>query len=369
MSETTSGQDLNDLKEQLHGFKGGTAQTQGHGVVSLDLSMWIVFPIVISIFAGPNMRHGLVFRGQRDATWRLESTLDRLLRAEGVDTVERNSVLTRHLEHFKRAVRGRRGPNPARLQDEDDWWALGQHHDLATPLLDWTESPYVGAFFAFEKQGPGENQSARRVVFGLSEERLGTRASEVLEEVVSLMPPQSRESWIERLSMMVSPHDPEACACLLRDALREIEENIGKQVEGAKPLPSHVSRMAKSLVMANGRVARFFRPQSDENPRLINQSGLFTRLPDSAEATDLESHIRTLFPRDYSELVLMKILLPDSERVQVLQDLHRMNIHHASLFPDLSGAGHYCNLLQSVYSADKSEPKVWRAAGRKQPTP
>ncbi len=37
------------------------------------------------------------------------------------------------------------------LRTEFEWWALGRHSGLLTPLLDWSWSPYVSAFFAFSE--------------------------------------------------------------------------------------------------------------------------------------------------------------------------------------------------------------------------
>ena len=51
-----------------------------------------------------------------------------------------------YLNAFKRGASGLRGSNPERLEP-DQWWALGRHYALITPLLDWTKSPYIAAFF------------------------------------------------------------------------------------------------------------------------------------------------------------------------------------------------------------------------------
>jgi FRG domain len=66
---------------------------------------------------------------------------------------ERAVLLQEHLSAFKMAALGRRGAAPKSLSD-DEWWALGQHFGMATPLLDWTRSAYVACFFAFEDPSP-----------------------------------------------------------------------------------------------------------------------------------------------------------------------------------------------------------------------
>lgn len=132
-----------------------------------------------------------LFRGQHDSVWPLRSKFDRDYRAavehlERSDPLEglrdedrglveqmnptlrlhpRDQMLARHLKRFKDACTGRRGTNPPKLRD-DEWWALGQHFGLATPLLDWTRSPYVATYFALEKPMPSDSGS--RAVWAFS---------------------------------------------------------------------------------------------------------------------------------------------------------------------------------------------------------
>jgi hypothetical protein len=113
-----------------------------------------------------------VWRGQHDASWLLRSSFDRAIVALG-RTVVAPEVAYGHLSAFRRAARGRRGPFPAKLEDDNEAWALGQHHGLATPLLDWTESPFVALYFAFAQEAPSE--TGERAVWALYEgDREGT---------------------------------------------------------------------------------------------------------------------------------------------------------------------------------------------------
>jgi hypothetical protein len=122
------------------------------------LSSWTAFPrFVEEEFLD---FRGFIFRGQCAAKWGLEPTLDRLLRAKGL--LESSDERHTHLESFKYATRGRRGSNPPRIENDNEWWALGQHFGLATPLLDWSVSPFVAAYFAFAPES-NDNDPFRAV--------------------------------------------------------------------------------------------------------------------------------------------------------------------------------------------------------------
>lgn len=92
-------------------------------------------------------KNSYIFRGHASERWKLEPTLKRALKT--TDNIEKAEVS--NLDSFKKFCLGRRGHNPPHLE-ETEWWALGQHFGLNTPLLDWTESPFVAAFFAFNSE-------------------------------------------------------------------------------------------------------------------------------------------------------------------------------------------------------------------------
>lgn len=204
-----------------------------------------------------------IFRGHRKDTYKLESTLDRQIVNKLRILFSRES----QLDTFKMAARGKRGTNPQQLNEPNEWWSLGQHHGLNTPLLDWTYSPFVAAYFAFFKTKGDDTK--KRVIYALNKGKIETYLRIKKKDDVT-----------------------------------------------------------------------FFQPTSDENPRVLNQNGLFTI---TKKGEELENWVHDNFAGE-TKHILYKIFIPNSEREKCLESLCTMNINHITLFPDIYGAAIYTNI-------------------------
>ncbi|QUJ67737.1 FRG domain-containing protein [Photobacterium sp. GJ3] len=249
------------------------------GVKEFRLSSWKYF----SDFINQEMLDytTYVYRGHAKSEWKLEPTLDRLIR------YSKSPKRKQHLEKFKYETRGRRGAHPTALNTDDDWWALGQHHGLATPLLDWTESPFVALFFAMSNAV--REKSSEIVVYAISQSSI------------------------------------------------RYKNNIIKKSDSIK------------LINDQKPTVKIVRPLSDENSRLVSQRGLFTRGPNNVDLeTWVKTH---RVEGNENIIELMKVFIPIKNKrdfFDCLRYLNRMNINHSTLFPDLGGASDYCNLHLEV---------------------
>lgn len=241
----------------------------------------------------------LIFRGHRRYDWPLTPSLGRVDPRNIISA----DVANAQLRLFRRAVRGRVSDRTlVEEAEEHELWSVGQHHGLMTPLLDWTYSPYVALFFAFEQEDRrhGELDNPYRALYVLNK----------------------------------------------------------THVEAEDKCPD----------------VSVLEPRKDDHGRLVNQAGLFTY---SAYGNTLENSLieslRDEVLGDVSEdeeagelaKYICKIYIPNEERAECLRHLRMMNVHHASLFPDLLGAAQYCNVLvaqdaialRQAAVAQKEEPK------------
>ncbi|MEW6238791.1 MAG: FRG domain-containing protein [Candidatus Omnitrophota bacterium] len=259
-----------------------------NGIIQYELNSWEEF----SGFILENHSNcpAFIYRGQSNAEWKIESTLDRLEKRYPRTpnyTLDRNpeyfecppTLREVHLKAFKNAVQGKRSANPPKLTD-DEWWVLAQQHGLATPMLDWTLSPFVALFFAFEHNN----------CHNPNQEYITPKKRAVL----CLL-----SSW----NMIKNPPDKSA--------------------------------------------PRLFLPTKETSYRLLNQCGVFLKMP---PGSDLESYIENNWECNQATVeILQKIIIstkyPNKDRIECLKYLNKMNINRMSLFPDIDGAASYINSL------------------------
>lgn len=168
------------------------------------------------------------------------------------------------------------------LKTDDEWWAFGRHFGLRTPLLDWSRSPFIAAFWALAERA-------------LSDDPVGDPSSPNLEAASG----QPIVVWE---------------LCWDADAFEKYRSEI--------------------RLIDNVRYERH---------RQRAQQGVFTWLEHDTH-TDVESYLRSR--NLASRLNRYEIACRSrGEIMEALADLDRMNINYATVFPDPHGAARHGNLL------------------------
>jgi hypothetical protein len=116
----------------------------------ISCKSWTEFKTVLSneIYSGGGAHRGcFLFRGHGSAEWSLAPSFDRaFIDFEGED---RDRLEDELLRCFRQECEADSKYKDL-LNSEIATLSLAQHYGLPTRLLDWTESPYIATFFAFQ---------------------------------------------------------------------------------------------------------------------------------------------------------------------------------------------------------------------------
>jgi|CZKN01.1.fsa_nt_gi hypothetical protein len=242
-----------------------------------------------------------VFRGHSDSEWRICSTLSRF---SAIPHESWDTRVDEMLSHFMTNLRSI-GEMPADLNsDRRARLEYGRHHDVPSPLIDFSLSPYVALFFAFNGFRPDRTKPDKKVVvYALDTKALGL-------------------GWSQR------------CASVGKGGAGE---ELNRFLDQSEPL------FAKGYPAG---VLKYIRFPASSNKRMQRQMGVFIydtlnyahlNLKDFEDLAENVKEPRDATSGEYSP-TLPKVFVPCSVAGEAFSRLELMGISATRLYDDRSGA-------------------------------
>ncbi len=254
------------------------------------LQSWKDFKLFVQQFS-----ENWAFRGQADARWVLNNAIERTTFIRHHRGVEVDFTA-----EFERGARNylTKDETPEHLIE---WLALMQHHGAPTRLLDLSKSPFISAYFAFEITYAKDDHHV--AVWGINIDYLKNKAVELL----------SRE---------------------FGEALAETKNLINETV-------------FEKVFYRNNINLVFPVEPFRMNRRYSLQQSIFL----STGIAEIPFMEQLHFLGEDISRAVVKIEIPSYFKNEALRDLLQMNLHRASLFPDLDG---YASSLRLRYESMKT---------------
>jgi hypothetical protein len=246
------------------------------GYSTVKLSDWNEYKAFVT-----SLSQNWAFRGQANSHWVLNNAIER------TDFVHfKKGIESEFLAEFQRGARNylAKDDTPEHLIE---WLALMQHHGAPTRLLDLTKSPFIAAYFAFEHCSTRKEDAV--AIWSVNIQYLKTKALEILSPLFS-------------------------------EALEETHNLINE-------------KLFEKIFFENNQNLVFPVEPFRMNRRYSLQQSIFV----STGTSQVPFMEQLRFLGEDLKKTVVKIEVPGTCKKQALRELQQMNLHRASLFPDIDG--------------------------------
>jgi hypothetical protein len=291
--------------------------TDGNPVYEITFQKWSE---IAGLAGGPGTL-GYVFRGQGDCVWGLETRLARIGATYGLEGAVLSVCERDMLDTFKRQGHHYFN-NPPDTGDDLEWLALMQHHGSPTRLLDFTRSLYVACFFASEQ----------------------ARSDGVVWAIDTVAIREHLEEKERRAGRQLSCTAENVRAVAERSILADEKSNMLLEV-GPYRLSERMVAQQATFVMPATLSATFDDCLSGTLGKFVT-----TRQPGTLTRGDVDWQDKGRTPG------VMKMIIPQALRSEVMRQLRAMNITSATLFPGVDGFArslfYGVGLVQALHSIE-----------------